>query len=204
MLSLLIKAFVFGVAVAAPMGPMGVMCMRRILKQGWKVGLATALGIATSDGFFAAIAALGLTGISRFILTNELVFHLVAGTVIGFFGLKIFFSKYESNIADTDTSSLSLPHALGSAFLMTLTNPLTILFFVTAFAALKPSSGFDPISGLIAVVCVFLGSFAWYLGVVATVSHFHHAINDRDRMLIDKTIGIFLILVSVWEILQAL
>lgn len=200
MLLLLIKAFIFGIAVAAPVGPMGILCMRRTLVQGWQNGLATALGIAASDATYAAIAVLGLTGISEFILAHKMAFHLLAGVFIGGYGIKIFLSKTEPVISGNETPRRSLPSAFGSSVLMTLTNPLIILFFVTVFATLTPASGFNRISSIITITSIFSGSFLWYLGIILSVSYFRHVISDEKRILIDKITGIFLILFGIAEV----
>jgi len=202
MFLLFIKAFIFGIAVAAPIGPMGVLCMRRTLVQGWKSGVATALGIAVCDALYAAIAALGLTKISEFILANKVGFNLVAGMFIGCYGIKIFLSKNEPKIANKEISYVSLPYAFGSSLMMTLTNPLTILFFVTVFATLTPQSGFDNLSSAITIGSVFSGSLSWYIGIIASVSFFRDVISDKKRMLIEKITGIFLIIFGILEICQ--
>src|SRR6185369_15557114 len=133
MVLLFLKAFVFGVAVAAPVGPMSILCMRRTVVQGFKFGVATALGIALSDSIYASMAAFGITAVSNFVLAHEFAFQIFAGGIIGFFGIKIYFTKDDPSLADKESAKVSLPYALCSSVLMTLTNPLTILFFVTIF-----------------------------------------------------------------------
>jgi len=198
--SLYFKAFAFGVAVAAPVGPMGLLCMRRTLVQGWKYGLVTALGIAVSDGIYSGVAALGLTGISDFILSHKPVFHLLAGLFFAGFGIKAFFTKAEPMIAKAENIPISMHYALGSSILMTLSNPLILLFFISGFAALTPESGFNSLSGGVTIVGVFTGSLIWSAQIVASVSFLRHSINQDKQMLIGKVIGVLLLIFGVWEI----
>lgn len=201
---LFLKAFMFGVAVAAPVGPMSILCMRRTMVQGFKFGFATALGISISDAIYSAIAAFGITVISHFVMAHALAFQLFAGAFIGIFGVKIFFTKDDTTLADQEKSAITLYYALCSSVLMTMTNPLTILFFVTMFTTLTPASGFDHLSAVVTICGVFLGSILWYTGITTIVSLFHSIISGRVRILIDRITGVALIVFGITEILKVL
>src|SRR5262245_40970935 len=96
-----IKSMGFGLAVAAPVGPMSILCMRRSLPLGWRPGPATGFGIAAGDGLYAAVAALGLTGISAFMLAYDRPLHLAAGLFLLYLGLKTFWRSGEDGEAAT-------------------------------------------------------------------------------------------------------
>ncbi len=83
----------FGLAVAAPVGPMSLLCMRRTLAQGWRQGLATGAGIAAGDGVYAGVAVLGLAGLSSFMLAHERPLHLAAGLFLLYLGLRTAFAR---------------------------------------------------------------------------------------------------------------
>lgn len=200
MFLLFLKAFLFGIAVAAPIGPMGVLCMRRTIVRGWQRGIATALGIAACDALYATVAAFGLTRISAFIIAHKVSFHLVAGTFISAYGAKIFLSKNNPRTAEGEVAHVSLFYAFGSSLLMTLTNPLTILFFATVFATLTPQSGFNSVSTTVTITGVFSGSISWYLGIIAAVTFWSDVISESKRLLVDKITAIFLILFGILEI----
>ncbi|MEE3623100.1 LysE family transporter [Nitrospirillum sp. BR 11752] len=74
-----LKAMLLGLGVAAPVGPMAFLCMRRTLAGGWRLGLATGVGIASGDGVYAGVAALGLTEVSAFVADHGRPLHLAAG-----------------------------------------------------------------------------------------------------------------------------
>jgi threonine/homoserine/homoserine lactone efflux protein len=102
-----IIAMGFGLAVAAPVGPMAILCMRRSLAEGWRPGLATGFGIAAGDGLYAAVAALGLTGISEFMLAYDRPLHLAAGLFLIYLGLKTLWRRPAENGALPAPSAVS-------------------------------------------------------------------------------------------------
>ena len=202
-LALYLKAAGYGIAVAAPVGPMSLLCMRRSLTQGWRYGLATGAGIAIADGAYALVAALGLAGVTRFMLTHERPLHLAAGLFLLHLGVKALFSKTTGQTTDT-ASMATWPAALGSATLLTLTNPPTIIMFAAIFAALAPRSGLTPTTALLTVAGVVTGSFLWWCGLVAVISGFRHMIGATLRRWIDCVAGVVLGLLGVAEVRKAI
>ncbi|HEU5047971.1 MAG TPA: LysE family transporter [Rickettsiales bacterium] len=203
LLLLYLKALMFGIAVAAPVGPMNVLCMRRTLAYGWKYGVVTAAGVAASDAVYSAIAALGLTRVSDFLLAHEVAFHLFAAIFLIGFGIKIYFTKAEPEIEGKECrSTISIPYAFSSAMLMTLANPLTVMFFVTSFTVLAPQGGFKPIDCGAVVAGIFMGSCAWLSGVVISVSYFRHVISVRVREMIDRVTGVALVAFGISELVR--
>lgn len=195
-----IKSMGFGLAVAAPVGPMSILCMRRSLTVGWRHGLATGFGIATGDGLYAAIAALGLTGISTFMLAYDRPLHLAAGFFLLYLGLKTFWRNGDEGTAAAAPTSASAARAFWGSLLLTLTNPPTIIMFAAIFAALAPKAGFEPASALATVGGVTLGSLLWWCFIVVCVAAFRHALGRRVRLWIDRLAGSFLVFFGVAEI----
>jgi threonine/homoserine/homoserine lactone efflux protein len=194
----------FGLAVAAPVGPMSILCMRRSLTLGWRPGLATGLGIAAGDGLYAAVAALGLTGISEFMLAYDRPLHLAAGLFLLYLGFKTLWRKQgESESAPVATTGSTLGAFWGS-LLLTLTNPPTIIMFAAIFAALAPKAGFDPVSAVATVGGVTIGSMLWWCFIAGGVSLFRHALGSRVRQWIDRLAGSFLMVFGVAEIRRSL
>jgi len=131
---LLLKGLAFGFLLAATVGPMWVLCLRRTLASGALVGLASGLGIAVADGFYGAVAAFGLTAISGFLLAHAFWIGLVGAAFLIYLGLRTLFAS--TQVDQKDEAPLSLPAAFLSTLGLTLTNPPTIL----AFAAILPAS----------------------------------------------------------------
>jgi threonine/homoserine/homoserine lactone efflux protein len=201
---LFIKSVFCGLAASAPVGPMGALCVRRTIKQGYKCGAVTAFGIALSDGLYAVFAVFGVTQIYDFILNNEGQFRLFVGFFLIFIGVKLYFTKLPSDdIKQEEEKQISTIYAFFSSIFLTLTNPLPLLFFVTVFTALVPETGFDFMSGIMVVAGILIGSFAWYMGIVGGVSAFKYAITPSRQIKIDKFIGLFLMVFGISEILRA-
>lgn len=197
----LIKGIGIGLAVAAPVGPMSVLCMRRTLTKGWRYGFNTGLGIASGDGIYASVAALGLVGVSDFIVAYGQPLHLIAGTFLVYLGFKTLFARPVTNSGPEQLASLS---GYTSALLLTLTNAPTIISFAAIFTVLAPASGFNAFMSAQTVSGVFIGSTLWWLLLTATVSIVRHAVGQRTRRWIDVTSGAVLSLFGIAEIRRAL
>ena len=201
-LPLFLKSFGVGLAVAAPVGPMSLLCMRRTLTRGWRPGLATGLGIAAGDATFAAAAALGLAGLSAFMLAHQKPLHLAAGLFLLWLGLKALWRKTsDTTAASPETGSLA--GTATGAWLLTLTNPPTIIMFAAVFAALAPRDGLDAAGAVQTVGGVFGGSMVWWCGVVGSVAAARHAIGAPARLWIDRVSGVALALFGVAEVRRA-
>jgi len=158
--SLYLRSIGLGVAVAAPVGPMALLCMRRTLVKGWAHGVATGFGIAVGDGLYALVAAWGLASICSFMLSHQKPLHAAAGLFLLYLGIKTFSARPAEEKNDAQAGQrlyASWPGAFSGAVLLTLTNPPTIIMFAAIFAALAPRSGFHSMTALVTVVGVFTG-----------------------------------------------
>ncbi len=194
----LVKGIGIGITVAAPVGPMSVLCMRRTLTTGWRLGFNTGLGIATGDAVYASIAALGLVSISRFMLAYDRPLHVIAGIFLIYLGLRAFFTRPAAE--DSDGRRPAVATGYTSALLLTLTNPPTIISFAAIFTVLAPRSGFNVASALETVAGVFLGSAFWWFALTTTVALVRHALGRRSMRWIDGISGAVLGLCGVAEI----
>lgn len=161
--SLLPKGVLIGLSVAAPIGPMAVLCIRRTLSNGRWLGLISGMGVALADAIFGGIAAFGLTSISNLLVSHQHVIRLVGGAFLVYLGVVTIRSVAAPIDAGSQTQRGGYAVALGSTFGLTLTNPLTIL----AFAAIFAGVGFaeeqrGSASALLLVLGVFAGSMLWW------------------------------------------
>src|SRR3989344_5776045 len=130
----LMKGLIIGFSIAAPVGPIGVLCIQRTIAYGKISGLFTGLGAATADGLYGAVAAFGLTIISNFLVGQQFWFRLIGGAFLLYLGIKTFMSKPEEKTATENHKGLLSDYF--STIFLTLTNPTTILSFVAVFAGL--------------------------------------------------------------------
>jgi threonine/homoserine/homoserine lactone efflux protein len=211
--SLFFTAAGVGLAIAAPVGPMGMLCIRRTLTGGPRAGLAIGFGIASGDAAYGLIAALGLVGLSQFMLAYDRPLHLLAGLFLLYLGVRALLQKPPVETADGNGNGngklaqigrAGALRAYASALLLTLTNPQTIIMFAALFTTLAPRGAFSPAIALTTVGGVFAGSIAWWCCLVTVVSLARHAIGSRLRVAIDRVVGLTLAAFGVVEIRRAL
>ena len=201
--ALFLTAAGVGLAVAAPVGPMGMLCIRSTLTDGPRAGLAIGFGIACGDAVYGLVAALGLVGVSQFMLAYDKPLHVAAGLFLLYLGLRTFFQKPTEQVATLRANGSKL-RAFGSALLLTLTNPQTVIMFAALFATLAPRGAFSTTIAMTTVLGVFCGSIAWWCVLVAMVTGARHALGTRLRQWIDRVAGLALAAFGVAEIRRAL
>jgi threonine/homoserine/homoserine lactone efflux protein len=201
---LFITGLVIGVIIAVPVGPIGVLCVSRALSGGPVYGLFSGLGVATGDAVSAAIAALGLSLVSGFLLEQQRWLRLIGGMFLFYIGGRTFLTHPRIQAAPATVGGLGVAYA--STLLMTLSNPVTILSFVAIFAGW----GVESLSGhyLSAAVLtggVFLGSATWWLllsgGLLAFRARFSHAALRLVHLVSGSLIaacGIAILLSTLW------
>lgn len=187
-LGFLIKGLVIGLAIAAPVGPIGVLCIRRTLADGRLAGLVTGLGAATADGVCGAVAAFGLTVVTDLLIGNGAWLGIAGGVFLCFLGAKTFFTEPPEDTAPLTGGALA--GLYGSTFVLTLTNPTTILSFVAIFAGLGLGDTDGDYGGaMVLVIGVFVGSALWWLGLSGAVSLLHQRMDGRGMRMINRVSG---------------
>jgi threonine/homoserine/homoserine lactone efflux protein len=193
-LELFLKGLLIGFSIAAPVGPIGVLCIRRTLADGRAAGLVSGLGAATADGFYGAVAAFGLTAISGFLLGISAATRLLGGLFLCYLGLRTFLSKpapAASAASSSKEANLQLPSAYLSTLGLTLTNPTTILSFVAVFAGLGlgAETAHDYASAVLMVLGVFIGSALWWITLSIGVGLLRNRIESRAMLWVNRLSG---------------
>ena len=187
-LELFARMLVIGVVVAAPVGAMGVLCIQRTLMHGWRAGLATGAGIATADAGYAALAAFGITAVSRWMVDYQAPLRIVGGLGLLWLGWRALRTPPAGEAAEAVDSPRLLP-LYSSAVGLTLTNPLTIMAFAAIFAGAglvaQPGAG----SALVVTLGVALGSLAWWIALTTAVWVVRHAVSDRAMVVVNRISG---------------
>jgi threonine/homoserine/homoserine lactone efflux protein len=184
----LLQGIGLGLAIAAPVGPIGLLCIRRSLTQGQWIGLATGLGAATADGLYGTVAGFGLTAVSALLVAQAVWLRLIGGLFLCYLGIKAILSKPPE--AGTELSPQSLWTAYGSTFLLTLTNPATILSFIAIFAGLGiVDAERSWLSSAALVIGVFLGSALWWLGLSWGVASFKRMLTPAILIWLNRLAG---------------
>lgn len=186
--NLLLRGLILGLSIAAPVGPIGVLCIRRTLADGQITGLVSGLGAATADAIYGAIAGFGLTVIAGLLVQQQTWLTLIGGVFLLYLGTKTLLSKpVDMAINNQKRSWLG---AYASTFALTLTNPMTIFSFAAVFAgAGLGSTGGDYGTALTLVLGVFAGSALWWLLLSIGAGLFREKFNSRSLLWINRISG---------------
>lgn len=164
---LFLNAWVIGFCIAAPVGPIGMLCIQRSLTGGFAPGLATGLGAACADAFYGLLGAVGVAGIVIGFPMVTLFLQIGGGVFLLWLAVTMFRSRVRTDAVRA--TPMSVPRAFATTFALTLSNPTTILSFVAMFAALGSNvaaSGASPwLASAILVAGVFAGSACWWLAL---------------------------------------
>ena len=161
-IGLFFKGFIIGLSIAAPVGPISILIMRRTLAEGRIVGLVSGLGVATTDATYGLLAGFGLTAVAAFLTGQQVWLRIIGGLFLCYLGVKFFVSQPVEQVAPN--AKRGLVGAYFSTLGLTLTNPVTIIFFTAVFAGFGLGStavGYGP--AVFLVFGVFAGSAFWWL-----------------------------------------
>jgi len=187
----LLKGIIFGFSIAAPVGPIGILCIRRTLAKGAAAGIISGLGAATADALYGLIAALGISAAAVFLVDHQIYLRLIGGMFLLYLGYKTFKSRPAEVTASARGGSLLGAYA--STLLLTITNPLTIMSFAAVFAALGAgATGENSMSSFMLVVGVFIGSMLWWLILSGIISLLRHKFNPRRLKWINQLSGLII------------
>jgi putative LysE/RhtB family amino acid efflux pump len=170
-LSLFAKSVLLGLAIAAPLGPIGALCINRTLERGFAAGVAGGLGTALADACYAALAAIGFAAFAEFLSGIDMPMRLLGGLFLVYLGWRSFRPRDPARPAGI--SAGGLVGTVAATFVLTITSPMTILTFAAIFAGLGLASGTDLVGKLLVVAGVFTGSLLWWIilsGGVALLS----------------------------------
>lgn len=188
-MDLLLKGVILGFSIAAPVGPIGVLCIQRTLSFGRWHGVVSGLGAATADAVYGAVAAFGLTMITIFLTSQMWWLQLIGGLFLIYLGVRTITTPL---VIKTNTvNKQSLPMAYSSTFLLTLTNPATILSFSLIFAGFGLSTD-EPRTALMFIGGVFIGSGLWWILLSSGVSLLRTHISE-NMVWINRIAGLVLI-----------
>jgi len=197
-----LKGIFIGFAMAVPIGPVGIMCIRRTLSEGRLGGLIIGLGAATADLLYGCIAAFGITFISDTLVSQRIWLRLAGGVLLLFLGIR----KFRKLPADPQlpVNNTGILKSYLTAFLITLTNPLSIFAFIAVFAALGLGNEAIIFSGSALVLGVFIGSFLWFLSLSSGVMFFRKKLDLVGLKWVNRISGILLTISGVIVLLSLL
>lgn len=181
-----------GIAVAAPIGPVNLIVIRRTLRFGSLTGFLSGIGAAAGDAVFATIAAFGLTAAIDFVIRYEMIMQLIGGLFLIALGTRTVLAHPHLEVAEQENLSGALARVFATTFALTVTNPATMLGFIAIFGGVAglttpDSSGYGHAATL--VISVFAGSGLWWAGLSGFVSLFRQRMNDHLLEIVNRVSG---------------
>ena len=196
---LIISGVIMGLIAAVPIGPVNLICIRRSFAFGPLNGFVSGLGAALGDGVFAAITFFGLTWIAELIQSYDAIIELVGGALLVWFGVHTILTPSAGKVEDGDRNepgASTLVRAMVSTFVLTITNPATLIAFASMFASFRALVGGanSYVDAGFVVAGVVGGSAGWWLCLTSVIGIFHTRITDRTVRIINRGSGVLVAL----------
>ncbi len=186
--SYLLRGIIIGFAIAAPVGPIGVLCIQRTLNRGASFGFVSGLGAATADACYGIIAAFSVATVFNFLSAQKVWFSLAGGLYLGYLGIKAFRTVPDSKI--DASNGMGRISAYLSIFVLTLTNPMTIFAFAAVFAGFGfGNTDGNYLNAVLLVIGVFTGSALWWLTLSGITGLIRRKFNAKHLAWINRISG---------------
>lgn len=195
---ILLKGMVLGLIVSVPLGPIGIILINRTIKRGVLSGIFSGLGLGIADVIQAIIAGLSFSLIISFIKEERFVLSIIAGLVIIAAGVKIFLSNPVRDFRNRDHSGKSLWRDFYTVFILSITNPYTVLIFVAFFSGFPVKADIrQEMVPFILIPGIFIGTMAWWTTLSWLVSRFRERIRLRALVRINRASGIIIVGIGI-------
>lgn len=201
----LLNGFIIGLTASIPLGPVGLICIQKTLNGRLKNGIASGLGAASADTFFAIVAAFGISAVHNFIEAQQLYLRIAGGIILIGLGLKFFLTNPAIQIRKQRNRGNSMWADFVSVFVLTLSNPLTVFVFGAVFAGfgiIPDNSTWFEMSEL--VLGIFIGAGTWWIVLVSTVNVFRYKFRLRRLWWMNKIMGVIITAFGLFAIISVL
>jgi threonine/homoserine/homoserine lactone efflux protein len=187
-IELLIRGLIAGLIIAAPVGPVNVLCISRTLTKGRGAGLVSGLGAAAADAFYGSIAGFGISLVIQFLIREEFWIRLFGGILLVLIGISYYFKPPRKLSQDSQAETGQSDFV--STFFLTLTNPTTVLSFLAVLAGLGMSQARASWVTLLLVLGIFCGSLLWWIILVTAVDRLRDRFNDHAMLWMNRIAGL--------------
>lgn len=195
---LIIQGLLIGIICSAPCGPVGILCIKRVLRKGFKFGIITGLGAALSDIIYALIVGFGMTFVTDFVNNkdNQLLMQLSGSAMLLIFGIYMLLSHPKKHDVKISTD-LGLLNNFLTAFLLTFSNPLIILVFIALFARFSFITPDYPVNLGVGFISIVVGAMIWWVLLSFVINKIRNNFSDKYIRILNITIGIVVIATSI-------
>lgn len=201
--NIIIKGILVGVVGALAIGPIAVLIIQRVIERGAKIGVLSGVGVALADGMFGLIGGLGLSVIDQFLIEQDFWLRISSAIILLILGLSIFFSSPNVNVSNEEIDRKNGAGIITSIFLLTISNPVTILYFASVYANINiASSGGILENAIVFGVSVFVGSFIWWVILSYLTGGLRNKLNPRMLSKLNRVTGGIILGFAIWIIIN--
>jgi threonine/homoserine/homoserine lactone efflux protein len=201
-LPLPLRGLIIGFTIAAAVGPITLLVVRRTIDHGGTYGFASGLGVATADATYGAIAAFGLTAVTSLLVSNHTLLGLIGGAVIVGLGIRIALSRPTGPALDAERPGLA--GAFASIYALTMTNPLTIVLYAGVFAGIGLVAGSSFVDAAVLTLAVWAGSTLWWVLLCSIVAWLRGRVSAAALLWVNRVSGAALVLFGALAVISAL
>ena len=201
---ILYKGFIIGILVSAPMGPIGLLCIQRTLNKGRWHGFFSGIGATCSDLIYALLTCLGMGIVIDFIQNNQEILQIIGGLLLIFFGIYTYRTNPSKSLHKPKKAPKNYYQDSLTAFGITLTNPFIIFLYIALFARFNFLSDANPFLILIGLASLALGAVTWWFIITFLVSKVRNTFNVRGLWIMNRIVGVVIIVLSVVGIFYAI
>ncbi len=196
--TVILKGLFIGVICSAPCGPVGVLCIKRVLNKGFIYGIITGLGATLSDIIYALISGLGMSFVTDFVRNedNKLIMQLLGSAMLLVFGIYMIFNRHPRHDITVSKERGRLKNFL-TAFLLTFSNPLILLLFLVLFARFNFITPDQPINIAVGFLAIVVGAMLWWLFLSFVINKIRNTFNDKYIRALNVTIGVVVISAAI-------
>ncbi len=198
-IDLIFKGLVIGVVASAPMGPVGVLTVKRTLNKGMGYGFATGVGAAFSDLIYAMITGLGMSFVMDFVEKprNMYLLQLTGAVMLFLFGFYTYHCNPSQNLRPSGNQRGTLIQNAMTGFLVTLGNPLIVFLFVALFARFAFIVPVRPFEMALGFLSMLAGALLWWYGLTYSINRVRNRFDPRGIVWLNRTIGVVVMVVSL-------
>jgi threonine/homoserine/homoserine lactone efflux protein len=197
-LPLPLRGLIIGFTIAAAVGPITLLVIRRTINHGGRYGFASGLGVASADATYAGVAAFGLTAITSVLVSRHMLLGLVGGAVIAIVGVRTVLSRPAGPAADAERPGLA--GAFLSIYALTMTNPLTIVLYAGVFAGIGLVAGSSFVDATVVTLAAWLGSTAWWVILCSIVGWVRGHVSTTALLWVNRISGAALVVFGIVSI----
>ncbi|MDA5193162.1 LysE family translocator [Govanella unica] len=186
----LVAGIAIGLAVAAPIGPVNIICIQKTIRNGFWGAFVVGLGAAVGDTIFGAMAAFGLTTIQSVLVQFESWLAVIGCLVL--VGMGVLAWRSHPHLTQSVQTPRDIAHAALATFVLTITNPITALGFVALFTSAGLTRDASSGDAATIVLGVFLGSALWWLFICRVAHSIRERLSDSHLLRINRASAVLI------------